>query len=199
VYTERDIEALIKVASEEITDEMRKHYEDRTNKHINLVRKYCKKIEDIGELGGMVGRGEQHDKSKLENPEQDPYIFITWEYKCKDDGHPCKYPKELKDKMNAATEHHITHNRHHPEYHDKSRKSGLINRDDRDAVPDKMVDATRMNDLDLAEMVADWCAMSEERGNTPQEWAKKNINKRWKFTKEQEDFIYDLVDYLWDK
>jgi hypothetical protein len=189
------------VASEKITDEMRQHYLKRTNKHIDLVKKYCKKIDGVKEpaLDGIMERAEEHDQSKLSNPEMDPYIFITWEYKCKDDGKPCNYPKELKDKMNEATEHHIKNNRHHPEYHDDSRESGMINRDNRDAVPDKMVDATKMEELDIAEMVADWCAMSEERGNTPEEWAKKNINKRWKFTKKQEGLIWDLIDYLWDE
>jgi len=47
---------------------------------------------------------------------------------------------------------------------------------------------------------ADWAAMSEEKGtNTPQGWAGKNINKRWKFTKDQEYLIYDILDNIWDK
>jgi len=62
---------------------------------------------------------------------------------------------------------------------------------------DKMVDATKMSDLDIAEMTADWAAMGEERGNSPKEWADKNVNKRWKFTKDQEKLIYELIKSVW--
>ena len=54
-----------------------------------------------------------------------------------------------------------------------------------------------MIDDDIKEMVADWCAMSEEKGNTPKEWADKVVNKRWKFTSEQTKLIYTLIDKCW--
>ena len=41
--------------------------------------------------------------------------------------------------------------------------------------------------------------MSEERGNSPQEWADKVINKRWKFTDEQVKLIYELLNNIWGK
>jgi hypothetical protein len=47
-------------------------------------------------------------------------------------------------------------------------------------------------------MCADWCAMSEERGNTPFEWAEKVINKRWQFGKEKEMFIYKVLNLMWE-
>ncbi len=196
----KDISELVKTASTEVTEEMLDFYDKRTNKHIDRVRKYCKKIDELGleEFSGIIDRGKEHDKSKLTNPEKDPYVYITWEYKCKDEGKTCNFPKELRDKMNDATKHHVSYNAHHPEYHDKSKGDEFINREDRDAIPSKMVDATKMSDLDVAEMVADWCAMSEEKGGNPEDWAKKNINKRWKFTKEQEELIYDLIDYAWE-
>jgi len=62
-----------------------------------------------------------------------------------------------------------------------------------------MVDAMKMDNLDIAEMVCDWCAMSEERGNTPMQWADKNVNVRWKFTDEQKDLIYDLMNKIWEE
>jgi hypothetical protein len=46
-------------------------------------------------------------------------------------------------------------------------------------------------------MVADWASVSEERGNSPKSWAKKNVNVRWKFNKKQEDLIYELIDVIW--
>ena len=69
----------------------------------------------------------------------------------------------------------------------------------RDKPPEEMIDATKMPDLDIAEMVADWCAVSEERGNTPKSWADKNVNVRWKFTDEQSDLIYEIIDAVWGK
>lgn len=57
-----------------------------------------------------------------------------------------------------------------------------LNRNDRDATPDRPTNAAGMNDVDIAEMVADWCAMSEEKGGHPQDWAAKNINVRWNFS-----------------
>jgi hypothetical protein len=60
-----------------------------------------------------------------------------------------------------------------------------------------MVDATRMPLTYIALMVADWCAMSDEKSTDPYEWAKNNINVRWKFTKEQEALIYELLNKLY--
>jgi len=81
----------------------------------------------------------------------------------------------------------------------KVKNNNLINKNDRDEPPAEMVDATKMPDLDLAEMVADFCAMSEEKGNTPQSWADRNVNKRWKFTDQQSDLIYEIMNKVWDK
>jgi hypothetical protein len=178
------------------TDAMIKHYEKRTNNHIGIVQKYCEKLSDMYS-DDIIKHGEYHDKSKFDEPEFIPYVFTTWRYKCKDDGVEFKCSPEMEERMKEATEHHIKNNRHHPEYH-TDKLNNLINTKDRDAVPDEMIDATKMSEIDIAEMCADWCAMSEERGNSPKEWADKNVNKRWKFTKEQSDLIYDLINKIWD-
>jgi len=181
------------------TEEMRKFYEKRTKKHISLVQKYCKKIYeyDKDRFDGLIERGKVHDQSKYENPEKDLYIYITWDYKCKDDGVKFEIPEKIKDKMNNATNHHVKHNAHHPEYHFDDKESNLINREDRDKPPAKKIDATKMTDLDIAEMVADWLGMSEEKNSNPKDWADKNVNVRWKFTKKQKDLIYELIKEIW--
>ncbi len=173
--------------------EMLDWFDERTNKHIELVQKYCKKIEDYDErFDGLIERGKVHDQSKFKDPEMEPYIYVSWDYKCKADGVNWKAPEGMNDKMDEATEHHLNNNAHHPEYH--SNKKGKINRKDRDAIPDEMIDATKMEDIDVAEMVADWMAVSEERGNSLKSWADKNINIRWKFTDKQKDLIYELIE-----
>jgi len=179
--------------------EMEDWFNKRTNKHIECVKEYCQKIFDYDEerFEGIVERGEAHDDSKFKSPEKEPYIYITWQYKCKESGEDYTPPEDLEERMDKASEHHILNNKHHPESHCE-KEVDLINRDDRDKPPDEMIDATKMGDLDIGEMVADWMSMSEEKGGNPKEWAEKNVNIRWKFDKKQEDLIYELIEEIWE-
>jgi len=180
--------------------EMKKFFIERTKNHIFLVQKYCKRIEEYGdgEFNGLIERGLIHDKSKFQEPEKTPYIYLTWSYKCKSEGKKYDYPIGIEDETVVATEHHIKNknNSHHPECH-CDKETSLINKDDRDKAPKEMIDATKMKEIDIAEMVADFCAVSEERKTDPEDWANKNINKRWKFTKYQEALIYELIEAAW--
>ena len=54
-----------------------------------------------------------------------------------------------------------------------------------------------MPELDVAEMVADWLGMSEEKNSDPKDWAKKNVNVRWKFAPKQVKLINELVKEIW--
>ena len=198
----RNIDELItKFGDEDMnpTTEMENYFKERTIKHINLVQKYCEKIQEIykDRFEGIIERGKIHDQSKWTEPEHIPYIFITWDYKSKDDGNEFDIPESFRIIMNDASEHHVNNNSHHPEYH--CPKKGKINRENRDEIPDEIIDATLMGDLDIAEQVADWCAMSEERGNSPLDWADKNIGKRWKFSDEAVYLIYDIINNIWGK
>ena len=180
---------------EDITDEMISWYVKRTNRHINLVKKYAKKIEnEFPEFKGLINQSNNHDASKLKEPEKTPYIYITWKYKMKDDGVDYKIPKDVDD--SKATMHHIKNNSHHPEYH--SDDETVLDRNNRDKA-NNTIDASNMSDLDIAEMCADWMGMSEERGNTPQEWADQVINKRWKFTNKQKNTIYKVLNTIWTR
>ena len=189
---------MAKESNEDNKQEMKDWFEKRTNKHIGFVQKYCKKIADHDKsFEELIKRGEIHDQSKFKDPEIDPYIYISWKYKCQDDGVDYDPPKGLDEKMNKATEHHVKNNRHHAEFHcDKD--VDLINRVDRDKPPEEMIDATKMPELDVAEMVADWCAMSDEKGGNPKDWADKNVNVRWEFNDKQKDLIYELIAAVWE-
>jgi hypothetical protein len=181
-----------------MTEEMIQWFFKRTQHHKDLVNGYCKKLFKLDPIlfNGILERGEVHDNSKLESPEMAPYIYVTWNYKLKDEGKTPEFKKEIEDQMHEATNHHVKTNSHHPEYFDENVE---INKKNRDSKPDKMTDATTMPILDIGEMCCDWCAMSKEKNeNTPINWAKKNINKRWKFTEEQEDLIYKILNYLWE-
>ena len=94
--------------------------------------------------------------------------------------------------MMEATEHHVLNNRHHPEFHG-DRTKNVINLSDRDKSTSEIINAERMSNIDIAEMCADWLAVSEERGTVATDWADKNINVRWKFIPEHVDLIYELI------
>ena len=36
----------------------------------------------------------------------------------------------------------------------------------------------------------------EKNDESPRKWADKNVNKRWKFTDNQRDTIYELIDHI---
>jgi len=176
----------------------------RTKKHIDLVKKYADLI--MNEFEGfdeLRGRMKTHDQSKFEEPELDPYIYTTWKYKCKDSGedfNECNPPDDIEEKMKQATLHHIFNNSHHPEYHlpKGEQTEDVLNAGDRDKPGDTLVNATAMPNIDIAEMVADWCGVSEERGTDPNEWARMNIGKRWKFSDVQTDLIYEIISKIWE-
>mgnify|MGYP005841254943 CR=1 FL=1 len=183
-----------------ISQEMEDLFKKRTKKHIDLVKKYAKKIEEKypEQFKGLIDQTKNHDKTKFKEPEKTPYIFITWSYKLKDEGKEIESNEELNKQMNQATEYHVKNNKHHPEFHSKQNKN-IINRNDRDAPPKEIIDATKMDTLSIGEMVADWCAMSEEKGeNGPKKWADKNIDIRWKFKKDHKNLIYKLIEEIWN-
>ncbi len=191
--------AIIKLL-EEFDNEMEKHFEERTNYHISLVRKYCLLIQHLNDprIDNSVLEEESktHDQSKFEPPEYEPYLHVNWKYKLQKEGKVYKPTQEIMDQMNIATFHHITHNPHHPDAWDPNLTMENLNTTDRDK-PAKMVDATHMPLSYVACMVADWLAMDEEKGTDPYEWCRLNINKRWEFTNYQIKLIYDLIEKLW--
>lgn len=181
-------------------EEMEQCFENRINYHIALVNKYLQKIIDLNderiENNILEQEKDNHDESKFIAPEYEPYLYINWKYYVKDKGLNFTPGKKIEKEMQAATFHHVKNNKHHPEAWDENATIESINSEDRDK-PGKIIDATKMPLSFIAATVADWCATSEERGTSPYEWAKDNINKRWKFNKEQEDFIYELISKIW--
>lgn len=192
----------------EITSEMSDHFEKRTLHHISLVQKYLKAMmkscEDFqaenSELYAILkDEYNTHDKIKFESEEFMPYVLIQWRYKKRDEGDKSfDYSKEVQDAITEATAHHIKNSKHHPDYWIPNKESiQLINPNNRDKPLDTVLDVTEMPLEYICCMVADWMAMSEEKGTDPNDWAKNNINVRWKFTDEQEDMIYALIKDFW--
>jgi hypothetical protein len=168
-------------------DKKYSYFVQRTEKHIELVEKAAKQIVDMyPEFKELLTVVKNHDASKFEEPELIPYIELSWDKK----NNPNKKPSQ---EVTNATLHHIKHNRHHPEYWLEDKEEANINQNDRDK-SDKVVDASKMEDLYIAEMVCDWQAMSEElKTNTVREWYNKVNGVRWSFSDKQNKLIDKLI------
>ena len=159
------------------SNKMFRFYEKRTADHIKRVQECIKRIlqyfpSDF-KNGELLQRAEYHDKSKYSPKELVPYVWLTEAYRVGID--KFKYPEGVEQEVRKATKHHITANRHHPEYFDSP---------------------SEMTDEDIVEMVADWAAMSIELGTSLTKWVKENINKKWKFTSDQTKLIWRIVNFM---
>jgi hypothetical protein len=166
----------LKEEIEKPTKEMFDFFYKRTKEHIDRVAKNISTIaeerDDINKVE-LMARAKTHDKSKYSKEEFIPYVWLTWWFKEKNEGRDFKYPDGIKEKTREASKSHVENNRHHPEYFE--------NPED-------------VSDIDIAEMIADWAAMSQELDNSLREWADKNVGKKWKFNKKQVKLIYDLIE-----
>lgn len=175
-----------------LTLEMAEHFTKRTNMHIGLVKKWYKKL--VMEYYSIpLIEIDLHDQSKFEEPEYEPYISLTWNYYCKDEGIPFYISDQLQEEINKATLHHIISNKHHPEYWDSNFDPTMFNPRNRDEPGKNMVDATKMPLPYILEMMADHMAMAEEKETNLRDWENKNINIRWYFTPEQINLIESTV------
>jgi hypothetical protein len=110
-----------------------------TLKHIKQVQEYIGII-----FHELARRHENHDKSKLEEPEKSVFDDVTPRLKGLTYGSP-EYMSSLAD-MKLALEHHYAHNSHHPECFGKRGMKG-------------------MTLVDLIEMLCDWSAATYRHDN----------------------------------
>lgn len=134
----------------------------KTLRHIETVRNYLNFC-----IKNLLERQENHDKSKLESPEQE--IFNEYTDKLRGTTYGSKEYKEFLKEMKPALDHHYAHNSHHPEHYPRG-----IN---------------DMNLLDVLEMLTDWKA-SSMRHNDGNLLKSIEINtKRFKMTKQLVDIL----------
>ena len=176
-------------------EDYKEKFIERTKKHIDLVNKYANKIGHIY---------LHHDYDKISQL-LDAYS-LSFKYGGFDlDEERKQMTDEELTRYNNATIKHIISNPHHPEYFlNRADKERVINNFTRDNPP-MDIDCSRMSSGGIEEMCCDWCAMSEEFGNTPFEWMEKNVgligvdsNKRWLFRNTQIRLITLLLERLWD-
>jgi hypothetical protein len=163
----------------EPTREMVAFYERRTNEHIERVRRCLALLAAVTEYGDeLAERGKVHDASKFGPEERVPYIWLTEYHRCKKCGEPFEYPEGVAERVKLAIRHHVTSNRHHPEFH---------------------ADPNDMSDVDLIEMVCDWTAMAQEfdqDGGSARGWADKTVGNRVALNAQKRRFIYQMIEEL---
>jgi hypothetical protein len=154
-------------------------YERRTIAHIGRVRTCLAILADMTEYGAeLLIRGQDHDASKFGPEERIPYIWLTEFHRCRRNGEFFHYPDGVAEQIEEAVRHHMSVNRHHPEFH--------LQPDD-------------MSDVDLIEMVCDWTAMAQEfdqNGGSARGWADKVIGIRVHFGSRHRQFVYSMIELL---
>jgi hypothetical protein len=161
------------------TLEMLAFFERRTNEHIERVRNCLTLLADgSAHRDELLERASVHDASKFGIEERIPYVWLTEFHRCRRKGEPFEYPAGIAAQVSGAVQHHVTSNRHHPEFH---------------------ADPNVMSDADLIEMVCDWTAMAQEfgqDGGSARGWADKTVGKRVAFNEEKRRFIYGVIAEL---
>ena len=126
-------------------------------------------IVQVGEYLGIIfheisRRVQEHDASKLEEPEKSTFDKVTPQLKGSTYGSD-EYKEFLAD-MKPALDHHYAHNRHHPEhFHNGIRGMTLV---------------------DIIEMFCDWAAATRRHEDG-------NIGKSIEINKKRFDFDEDLA------
>jgi hypothetical protein len=163
----------------EPTPEMLAFYERRTNEHIERVRRCLTLLAGATQYGDeLIERAKAHDVSKFGPEERMPYVWLTEYHRCRRNGESFEYPQGMAERVKLAIHHHVTSNRHHPEFH---------------------AEPNDMSDVDLIEMVCDWTAMAQEfgqDGGSARGWADKTIGTRVAFNEDKRRFIYQVIAAL---
>jgi hypothetical protein len=163
----------------EPTPEMCAFYEHRTKEHIERVRKCLALMAAVTEYDEeLLERAKGHDASKFSDEERIPYVWLTEHHRCRRTGVPFEYPEGIAERVKRAIHHHVTTNRHHPEFH---------------------ADPNDMSEVDLIEMICDWTAMAQEFGEekgSARAWADKTVGRRVAFSPDKQQFIYQMIERL---
>jgi hypothetical protein len=164
------------VTYEKPTDAMIEFFLNRTQLHIKRVAHCIHSVAHFLPFSDELHeRAATHDASKFEPPERLPYIWLTEFHRCRQHAIPFEYPAGVRELVKDAIRHHVTRNRHHPEFHRN---------------PNEMLD------IDLIEMVCDWTAMSQElgqHGGSARGWAEKVIGTQHSFDAKRKARIMEII------
>lgn len=112
----------------------------KTMRHIETVRNYLNVV-----IRELLNRAEQHDQSKLQEPELEGFDRLT--NSLRNSTYGSDEYEGFKKELKSVLEHHYSKNRHHPEHFDKGIQD--------------------MNLIDIIEMLIDWkcSSMRHNDGN----------------------------------
>ena len=147
-------------------------YVQRTNNHISKVRRWITRFSTTFNLESLLDR-LNHDASKFSIPEYEPYIYLTWQYRCRALGIEYTVPEHIEPLIKTAIAHHYASNSHHPEHH---------------------VLITKMSTLDLMEMCSDLCGMSDEFSGSPLIYFNRHIKPKYDFSHYQLNIIHECFN-----
>ena len=142
----------------------------KTMRHIETVRNVLNEV-----IRALLNRSEQHDQSKLQDPERQ--MFDEWTEKLRGVtyGSP-EYKAMTAEMRKTALQHHYDNNRHHPEHHPNGYKD--------------------MNLIDIVEMFCDWYAAGK-RHNDGDIYKSINIQKqKLGFSDDLEVILKNTADWI---
>jgi len=113
-------------------------FDKLTIEHIDRVKHYLNYF-----LREIIKRGENHDASKLKEPERSGLMKYT--PKLKDSTYGSEEYNVFLKELSQVLNHHYTENRHHPEYFENGIRGMTL--------------------IDLVELISDWKAASERHVN----------------------------------
>jgi len=121
----------------EATPEQLAISENQTREHIARVQHYMRRF-----AVALLQRAEEHDASKLIEPEATPFAIANSGGFLKGVTYGSEeYKASIREHLGPALTHHYENNSHHPEYHEHG--------------------VNQMDLLDLVEMFIDWKAAGE--------------------------------------
>ena len=137
--------------------------------HIHEVRKKLRVV-----VSELLSRAEQHDQSKLQDPELP--MFKEYTPKLKDTTYGSDEYKGYLVEMGKALEHHYSENRHHPEHH--------------------ITGVDGMNLIDLLEMLCDWWAATKKHADGDIEKSITQNAGRFDYGDQLERILRNTVYYM---
>jgi len=192
-----------------ITQEMKDRFMTRGNEHIARVKRNAIKLikevlaeeSDIIDTTTFAIQVGTHDKDKFDYPAFIFQVFRGWRSYCKRRDIPVIETTETEEEMIQRTVFtHVKSNKHHPEYWDPAITFEMYvpnYLEDYDNPEFYVVDATRMDNEALAELVCDWTSVAQEFGKEcATDWADEMIGKRWSFTDDQINLIYRIIKMI---
>lgn len=173
-----------------ITDllEIVKHLPDDKNLEDVFVERTKQHIDKVQAFGQKLGYNfKGHDFQKL------GVLLSGYKYFCK---RKEDRTEDEEKALDVATYLHIISCSHHPEFWTTTDLTGFTRQN---PIPNGVLDVSGMDEISIIEMVCDWKAVGEEKGNTVLCWLNKVNGTRWNFTKRQIKLIRDIAIQLSDK